>query len=225
MKTCVAALALAAVLACPQAQAEGGDWLPFHGDGAGTTQIALHTGRMSTRGKVVTAWLRWEFSEPETIQGEVYDSSIEKREVDCATRRTRVLQDRLYGKGAALELAPSPWKEVPPGVILASVVDFVCDHPPFSGWMDDPDGDYARVTKPERRGRTLTRWVEKWDEDSKTVFQIEYDCKNRSRRLLYGAPRTADGTGYKMSVRFPDEKWTPSVVTDSLCPSGKGGAR
>lgn len=169
--------------------AEEGEWLEFVPKDRGAA-VAVHTGRINGNTSKLTAWLRWEFREPLEIDGEPYSFETEKREVDCVGKRSRSLssitqQSREGGRSVASGIGP--WNEAPPGSLMARAIDFLCDHPPFTGWRDDPFGVANRVAQTNRRGDTVTRW-EEYDEMAYT-WQREYDCKRGRMRDLYFAKR------------------------------------
>ena len=231
-----AALVLAAAVLCaPPARAEAGGWLLFKGVGADQperlrdwgrdnwTRIELHTGRISTKGKMVTAWLRWSF--PKNGPGALAGSTLEQ-EFDCPAMRSRTLQGVTYRKdGTSVKIVtPTPWEEPLPGSDGADAVDFVCDHPPFTGWMDDPHEYKTKVTEPERRGESVLRW-RKYSKSispssaSTSVRQDEYDCKGGRQRVVYIAD-SSDENEY-VNGRREVLKWVATDPANDVCSAAK----
>lgn len=197
------ALAAAVVVAAMPAHAEDGEWFTFTGAPESSVTVAVHTGRLIEKGGRVTAWLTWT-----TSQG----SFVEKREVDCAKKRSRELSTES-------NVPSGTWKEAPPESVMEGVVRFLCDHPPFRGWTPDPAREVWDAARPLvagaiRRGDVLTRWEAK----ATTVQLVEYDCKGGAVRSLYFATRPlSDAT--QLRVEAGDE--THSILSRGLRSAGR----
>jgi hypothetical protein len=102
-------------------------------DGSWATFSTEH--QLKRSGRVVTAWLRQEFPEPQrSAAGEVYLSDAEKIQYDCGKERARVLlviyysENNLAGIQQSEEADPkqAPWDAVVPGTQSEYAFHWTC---------------------------------------------------------------------------------------------------
>jgi len=103
-------------------------------DGSWATYSTLH--QMKRSGRLVTAWLRREFPEPQrSAAGDMYSSDVEKVQYDCGKERARVLlvvyysDNNLAGSQQSEEADPrqAAWDPVVPGTQSELIFHWACD--------------------------------------------------------------------------------------------------
>ena len=103
-------------------------------DGSWATYSTEHQFKRS--GRLVTAWLRREFPEPQrSAAGDVYSSEVEKVQYDCGKERARVLlvvyyaENNLAGSQQTEEADPrqASWDPVVPGTHGELIFHWACD--------------------------------------------------------------------------------------------------
>jgi hypothetical protein len=112
-----------------------GGWV-FRAVGADGSWATFSTDHQLKRsGRVVTAWLRQEFPEPQrTAAGDVYSSDVQKVQYDCGKERARVLlviyysDNNLAGIQQSEEADPKQvqWDPIVPGTQSEYVFHWIC---------------------------------------------------------------------------------------------------
>ena len=90
-------------------------------DGSWATFASTH--QLKRSGQIVTGWIRYEYAEPQTGQGNPYMSAVEKQEYDCKKQQTRNLlaiyysANNIQGTEETEEADPkaTPWSPIVPG--------------------------------------------------------------------------------------------------------------
>jgi hypothetical protein len=90
-------------------------------DGSWATFASTH--QLKRSGQIVTGWIRYEYAEPQTGQGNPYMSAVEKQEYDCKKQQTRNLlaiyysANNIQGTEETEEADPkaAPWSAIVPG--------------------------------------------------------------------------------------------------------------
>ena len=112
-----------------------GGWVfrAFGADGSWATFSTDH--QLKRSGRVLTAWLRQEFPEPQrTAAGDVYMSDVQKVQYDCGKERARVLlviyysDNNLAGTQQSEEADPKQvqWDPIVPGTQSESAFQWTC---------------------------------------------------------------------------------------------------
>jgi hypothetical protein len=89
----------------------------------GSWAIYTSTHQLNRKGQIVTGWIRYEYAEPQTGQGNPYMSAVEKQEYDCKKQQTRNLLaiyysvNNIQGTEETEEADPkaTPWSPIVPG--------------------------------------------------------------------------------------------------------------
>jgi hypothetical protein len=89
----------------------------------GSWAIFTSTHQLKRSGQIVTGWIRFEYAEPQTGQGNPYMSAVEKQEYDCKKQQTRNLlaiyysANNIQGTEETEEADPkaAPWSPIVPG--------------------------------------------------------------------------------------------------------------
>jgi len=89
----------------------------------GSWAIFTSTHQLKRSGQIVTGWIRFEYAEPQTGQGNPYMSAVEKQEYDCKKQQTRNLlaiyysANNIQGTEETEEADPkaTPWSPIVPG--------------------------------------------------------------------------------------------------------------
>jgi hypothetical protein len=112
-----------------------GGWV-FRAVGADGSWATFSTDHQLKRsGRLVTAWLRQEFPEPErSVAGEVYLSAVQKVQYDCGKARARVLliiyyaENNLAGAQQSQEADPKQvdWDPIVPGTQSEYIFHWIC---------------------------------------------------------------------------------------------------
>ena len=102
-------------------------------DGSWATFSTDH--QLKRSGRLVTAWLRQEYSEPHrSPAGDIYSSDVEKVQYDCAKDRVRVMlivyyaQNNLTGNQQTEEADPkqADWEPIIPGTQSENIFHWSC---------------------------------------------------------------------------------------------------
>jgi hypothetical protein len=112
-----------------------GGWV-FRAVGADGSWAAFSTEHQLKRsGRLVTAWLRQEYPEPQrSAAGDVYSSDVEKVQYDCAKEQARVLlviyyaENNLAGSQQSEEADPKQvaWDPIVPGTQGEFIFHWAC---------------------------------------------------------------------------------------------------
>lgn len=103
------------------------------GDGSWVAYTTEH--QMTRSGRLVTAWLRREYPEPQrTAAGDMYLSDVEKAQYDCGKQRARVLiaiyyaANNLAGTQQTEEADPkqATWDPIVPGTQSELIFHWAC---------------------------------------------------------------------------------------------------
>ena len=89
----------------------------------GSWAIFTSTHQLKRSGQIVTGWIRFEYAEPQTGQGNPYLSAVEKQEYDCKKQQTRNMlviyytANNIQGTEETEEADPkaTPWSPIVPG--------------------------------------------------------------------------------------------------------------
>jgi hypothetical protein len=112
-----------------------GGWV-FRAVGADGSWAAFSTEHQLKRsGRLVTAWLRQEYPEPQrSAAGDVYSSDVEKIQYDCAKEQARVLlviyyaENNLAGSQQSEQADPkqAAWDPIVPGTQSEFIFHWAC---------------------------------------------------------------------------------------------------
>ncbi len=101
----------------------------------GSWAIFTSTHQLKRSGQIVTGWIRYEYAEPQTGQGDPYLSAVEKEQYDCKKQQTRNLLVHLLpgqqypGQRANRGGGPktTPWNPIVPGTREETNFHWACD--------------------------------------------------------------------------------------------------
>jgi hypothetical protein len=101
----------------------------------GSWAIFTSTHQLKRSGQIVTGWIRYEYAEPQTGQGNPYMSAVEKQEYDCKKQQTRNLlaiyysANNIQGTEETEEADPkaTPWSAIVPGTREETNFTWACD--------------------------------------------------------------------------------------------------
>jgi hypothetical protein len=101
----------------------------------GSWAIFTSTHQLKRSGQIVTGWIRYEYAEPQTGEGNPYMSAVEKQEYDCKKQQTRNLlviyysANNIQGTEQTEEADPkaAPWSPIVPGTREETNFMWACD--------------------------------------------------------------------------------------------------
>jgi hypothetical protein len=91
---------------------------------------------MKRSGRLITAWLRQEYPEPQrNSAGEIYFSYVEKIQFDCANERARALLIIYYSENniagsetsEATDVKQAVWVPIVPGTQSENIYQWACE--------------------------------------------------------------------------------------------------
>jgi hypothetical protein len=108
-------------------------------DGSWATFASTH--QLKRKGQIATGWIRYEYAEPQTGQGNPYLSAVEKQEYDCKKQQTRNMLiiyytgNNLQGTEETEEGDPkaTPWNPIVPGTREETNFTWACDQSRAAG--------------------------------------------------------------------------------------------
>jgi hypothetical protein len=108
-------------------------------DGSWATFTSTH--QLKRSGQIVTGWMRYEYAEPQTGQGNPYMSAVEKQEYDCKKQQTRNLlaiyysANNIQGTEETEEADPkaTPWSAIVPGTREETNFTWACSQGRVAG--------------------------------------------------------------------------------------------
>ena len=101
----------------------------------GSWAIFTSTHQLQRKGQTVTGWIRYEYAEAQTGQGNPYMSAVEKQEYDCKKQQTRNMlaiyysANNIQGTEETEEADPkaTPWSPIVPGTREETNFTWACD--------------------------------------------------------------------------------------------------
>lgn len=99
-------------------------------DAGGNDDILAYADSTSIRNNrgLVTGWIRWEYNEPQRVSWATFDEQMQRREVNCAMRRSRTLEAiyRLEGRVTDRSESATSWRADTPGSVGERMSTTMC---------------------------------------------------------------------------------------------------